>query len=336
MTNHRRRVIALILAAILLLPCLPAVTQAAPEEPVFRCLVGDCEILPQTVGEDLYLFLPSAADMSGLTFRFPGETLLLRTEEGALTAVSGEPIDLTSLFSSTPEDGIFQIEMLLGGTAGTLRIMHSQYIASLFITSDDPDKDLRWVELSKSNKAKGSAVLMEESGTVLYEGALKQIKGRGNSTWEYAKKPYQIKLDQSADLLLTGEPSKTWVLLSNYFDKTLLRNRIGLDLAAEMGMEYTSRCRPVDLYYDGSYRGSYLLTEKVEIDENRVDIHSLEKDYEAANPDIEDFDSLPRIEDTAANGYSCQYIQGLNTPEDLSGGYLLETEYTQRLPEEAS
>ena len=336
MTNYRRRFIATLLAAVLLLPCLPAVSMAAPDTADIQCIVNGSPIRIQTIDGEPFLFLPAAADMSSLTFRFPGETLRLRTDAGELTAVSGEPADLTPLFPSVPEDGVCRAELSRGGVSDTLRIMQSEHIASLYSTSADPDKDLHWVELSKSNKAKGSAVLMDETGSVLYDGELKQIKGRGNSTWDYAKKPYQIKLDQSADLLNIGEPSKTWVLLANYFDKTLLRNRIGLDLAAEMGMEYTSRCRPLDLYYDGCYRGSYLLTEKVEIDENRVDLHNLEKDYETANPEIEDFDSLPRVTGTAANGYACQYIQGLNAPENVSGGFLLEVDYAERLPEEAS
>ena len=172
---------------------------------------------------------------------------------------------------------------------------------------------------------------------MLYEGKLSHIRGRGNSTWTYSvKKPYQIKLDKASDLMECGEPAKTWVLLGNYFDKTLLRNRIGLNLAAEMGMEYACHVRPVDLYYDGVYRGSYLLSEKIEIKTNRVEIRDLEDAFEKTNAETADLDSLPRVQGKAANGYLCQYIKGLNTPEDITGGYLLEIDFPERLPEEAS
>ena len=55
---------------------------------------------------------------------------------------------------------------------------------------------------------------------------LKQIKGRGNSTWNNPKKPYQIKLKDPADLLGINEPAVTWVLLANYYDHTFLGRHI--------------------------------------------------------------------------------------------------------------
>ena len=63
-------------------------------------------------------------------------------------------------------------------------------------------------------------ILLDETGSTVNAGKLKQIKGRGNSTWKGAKKPYQIKLDKKADLLSSGDAAnsnKTWVLLANYF-----------------------------------------------------------------------------------------------------------------------
>ncbi|HHW45731.1 MAG TPA: hypothetical protein GXX17_02330 [Clostridiales bacterium] len=98
-----------------------------------------------------------------------------------------------------------------------------------------------------------------------------RIKGRGNSTWTHPKKPYAIKLEQSTDLLGMGS-AKNWVLLANYWDKTLLRNYLTLTLGRDMGLEFTPECRFVDLYINGEYRGNYLLTEKIEIGKNRVDL----------------------------------------------------------------
>lgn len=97
------------------------------------------------------------------------------------------------------------------------------------------------------------------------------IKGRGNSTWTHPKKPYNIKLEKKTDLLGMGS-AKRWVLLANYWDKTLLRNYLTLTLGKDMGLEFTPECRFVDLYINGEYRGNYLLTEKVELGKNRVDV----------------------------------------------------------------
>ncbi len=47
--------------------------------------------------------------------------------------------------------------------------------------------------------------LLAADGESVYDGKLTQIKGRGNSTWKGAKRPYQIKLDKKTDLLQTGD-----------------------------------------------------------------------------------------------------------------------------------
>ena len=72
-------------------------------------------------------------------------------------------------------------------------------------------------------------LMLDAAGEAVYDGKLTQIKGRGNSTWLQAKKPYQIKLKEKADLLQSGEKAnanKTWILLANAVDASLLRNQI--------------------------------------------------------------------------------------------------------------
>ena len=50
-----------------------------------------------------------------------------------------------------------------------------------------------------------------------------QIRGRGNSSWEYPKKPYKIKFDSRTSLLGMAK-AKDYVLLAEYNDKSLIRN----------------------------------------------------------------------------------------------------------------
>ena len=96
------------------------------------------------------------------------------------------------------------------------------------------------------------------------------IKGRGNSTWTFPKKPYKLKLATKASLL--GMPTeRDWVLLANFGDRSLLRNTAALDLGAQTGLAWTPRHRAVEVVLDGSYVGSYLLTEHVERSDDRVD-----------------------------------------------------------------
>ena len=66
------------------------------------------------------------------------------------------------------------------------------------------------------------------------------IRGRGNSTWKYPKKPYAIKLDSKAEIL--GMPKhKRWVLLANWLDRTIMRNHISFKIAMQTDLEWTPR-----------------------------------------------------------------------------------------------
>ena len=69
--------------------------------------------------------------------------------------------------------------------------------------------------------------IVNSDGTYEYADSVNgsTIKVRGNATKAYAKKPFQIKLTEKADLFGMGE-SRTWILLANYDDQSLIRNNI--------------------------------------------------------------------------------------------------------------
>ena len=115
--------------------------------------------------------------------------------------------------------------------------------------------------------------LVGTDGTTLLTAGT-AIKGRGNSSWNYPKKSYALKLDGAAPLL--GMPEhRRWVLLANWMDRTLLRNRVAFRLGECTQMAYTPRSEYVELVLNGRHMGNYLLCEQIRIDENRVDIHPL-------------------------------------------------------------
>lgn len=100
---------------------------------------------------------------------------------------------------------------------------------------------------------------------------LTSIKGRGNSTWNKPKKPYRLKLDKKASILgLTA--AKNWVLLANYQDYTLMTNAVAMKIGQQLGLPYTHKIIPVDVTVNGEYKGSYTLTQQVEIGEGRVNV----------------------------------------------------------------
>ncbi|HHT29508.1 CotH kinase family protein [Petrimonas mucosa] len=122
---------------------------------------------------------------------------------------------------------------------------------------------------SKDNYVEGTLVIKENGKTVTEKSM--RIKGRGNATWTYPKKPYKIKLDKKASIL-GMEEAKDWVLLANYCDKTLLRTAIAFKLSRLMRFPWTPDDRFVELVLNGEYLGNYQLVEPVEQGTNRVDI----------------------------------------------------------------
>lgn len=109
----------------------------------------------------------------------------------------------------------------------------------------------------------------EFSSTAVMSG---KIRGRGNSTWKWEKKPYKIKLDK-AESVLGLEKNKDWILLSNYCDKTLLRNTVAYRMGRLLdGLSWTPTQYPADLFVNGEYRGVYSIGEHMEVAKSRVDI----------------------------------------------------------------
>lgn len=98
-----------------------------------------------------------------------------------------------------------------------------------------------------------------------------EIKGRGNSTWNMPKKPYRLKLKKKASLCGFGQ-AKNYVLLANYIDPTLMLNAVAFKMGHLLDMPFTNHVVPVDVFLNGNYKGSYMMTEQIEVKENRIDL----------------------------------------------------------------
>lgn len=108
------------------------------------------------------------------------------------------------------------------------------------------------------------------------------IELRGSSSIGYPQKPYLFETrDASGKNLkfpLLGFPEeKDWILLSNYNDKSLMRNILGFQIFERLG-NYSPRTKLVDVIVNNEYQGIYVLTEKIKQDPNRVDIAKLRKE----------------------------------------------------------
>ncbi len=150
--------------------------------------------------------------------------------------------------------------------------------------------------------------------------AVAEIKGRGNSTWtKFDKKPYKFKFDKKQDLFGYGK-EKTWVLLADARDYSLLRNMLALNAGLSMSeLDFTSKGQSVELYLNGEYRGVYYLCEQIQVKENRVNITAEDKGVDLNNDGIIDPDSIGYLVemDAWATDSANKYLDNYNKDGDV-------------------
>lgn len=212
---------------------------------------------------DVYVSIPYNYSLDGLiaTFKYQGKSI----QVGGVPQVSGvtansfnEPVVYTVVaedgtkanYTVNVSNSLPRLPSVYINTTGGAPILDKENYVTSTIKIDDLDTYF-------SNKFSVTK--------------LGRVKGRGNSTWGMPKKPYRIKLDNKASLLGMNS-HKDWVLLADYFDKTLLRNITAFELSRIAEMSWTPTSISVEFYLNGEYQGVYTLTEQVKVSEVRFDI----------------------------------------------------------------
>ena len=129
---------------------------------------------------------------------------------------------------------------------------------------------------SKENYVKSTISLSGCEEQYIFTDSPAGVRVRGNSTAAAAKKPYRIKFDtkQSFLGLNDGNQFKSWCLMADYYDGSMLRTWATFKFA-EVLLEnkyYSADCTHVEVYINGQYNGVYLLCEQTQIDNDRIDI----------------------------------------------------------------
>ena len=125
---------------------------------------------------------------------------------------------------------------------------------------------------SKEDYIKCSFIYVDGDQTTRYDNI--QIRGRGNSSWwSCNKKSYRVKFEKKQRLLGDGfANARSWTLLANHGDKTMIRNALTYDLGRFMGMKFCPAARFIDLYMNGSYSGTYQISDQVQVHKKRVEV----------------------------------------------------------------
>lgn len=217
-------------------------------------------------GSRITALLPSGVDLSAVipTFTYYGDTVLY----------NGAPLMSGQSVMNLDEDATLTIKAKDGSEQSvTVHIEKlNTHLPSVALTVEGYEEIASRTEYSTATIYVGGG---DKAYCAYATDAPKTLpgiaKGRGNSTWEHPKKSYTLKLDTKTTFLDMSE-SRDWALVSNYEDKTLLRNHLAEYLSEGVGLDYTPQMRPVDLWYNGVYHGTYNLVEKIEVEKDRVNI----------------------------------------------------------------
>ena len=124
---------------------------------------------------------------------------------------------------------------------------------------------------SKTTYIDSNIYFISEDGKNLLSTIQTSIRGRGNASWGFPKKPYKIKFTEKLSPLGAPARDKKWTLINNYGDKTLMRNILAFEVSRRVGMAYTPFCTPVDVIFNGEYQGCYQFCDQVEVGTRRVE-----------------------------------------------------------------
>ena len=203
-------------------------------------------------------------------------------------------------------------------------------IPTVFIQTESTSLD--FIHASRSNREDVHFLFVAADGSLEHFGG-GDMNGRGNTTWNMPKRPYNFRLESGVSEPLFGmRPGRHWTLLANYIDNTAIRNRLALDLAKEIGISHTSHSLPVDLFINNKFVGLYDLVERRSIN-HAINVSDLEARTRAVNDrGLSNFEHLG-VHRQGANGITANSIKYFDipyNPEDITGGFVLEVELPNR------
>lgn len=99
-----------------------------------------------------------------------------------------------------------------------------------------------------------------------------EIRVRGNATANYPKKPYKIKFKKKTSPLAGMDKNKSFALLANYTDRSLMNTAIGFKIGSMLDNGWVPNSEFVEVVVNGEFQGNYQLTEDIKADGTRINV----------------------------------------------------------------
>ncbi len=212
-------------------------------------LAGRVDVKLDLIGATGTLYLPGKTDASQLFFSWE-DTGITVSKDGVVFENGAAPV------APAGESVTYKITKGYAFAYLTVKtVKGSVGVEPMFLELDESQGTIEAMNADETHETKCV-------GNVVFDGETRAMtmKGRGNSTWGLPKKPYNITLKDDAELIPGAGKAEKWSLLANYFDNSLIRNKIAMDLASQLGIGLPSRF--VDIWMNGEYLGNYLMTPK--------------------------------------------------------------------------
>lgn len=184
---------------------------------------------------------------------------------------------------------IQSLMLLIAGIEGKTDYVRKTNLPTLYLETFDG----RAISSKTEYKLARIIYVDEQDSVCVYDSV--SVRGRGNSTWNLSKKPYRIKFKEKEKFLGKGyAKAKSWTLLANAGDKTMIRNAVTSSMGEFLGLKFNPAYKFVDIVLNGNYNGTYQISDQVEVRPHRVNI--TEQEYP------------------------------ITSESDITGGYLLEVD----------
>ena len=216
------------------------------------------------LGSDLFMVYDSATKtFSGATEEpLADMRLVARFESNAPVFVNGEE----QKSGESVQDFADEVVYVVGDKEFRVRLTNFTGLPVISIYTDD-----RGPVTSKEDWKSATLSINGMGQFDDLQDAVVNIRGRGNTTWGWDKKPYALKFEKKTSVL--GMPKhKRWVLLANAMDRTMIRNRVAFKVAQQTSLAWTPRNEFAEIFLNGKHLGCYLVAEHIKVDENRVNI----------------------------------------------------------------
>ena len=266
----------------------------------------------------LYAYVPAEMNEQLCVFLNSKQTLHIEGDDVTGTFGSG---DTLPAFEENAQY-TFTVGNQEGGEeeSGTVVFLYTENVPSMYI--DTVSGSMESVDSDKKHETSEAASYRiyltdgEQDSSGMCE-----IKGRGNSTWSLAKKPYNLNLNAYNSLLGMSSSTKL-ALIANFWESTQTRQYYAFEAAQRLGLEYTPEQRFVNVYLNGRYHSLCLLTQRINVNGGTVRITDLDKKNKRINQGGSQPDSI--VMDTDEDGHEALAYAWEKEPEDVSGGYLIE------------